>query len=236
MQRACFGIVRCIAGLFCLFIALAPSRFVHAGSDEVDLALVLAMDCSSSVDEQEFSLQMEGLGRAFQTADVKAAIRHGKLQRIAVNVVEWSGNNSQAIVMQWTIIANDDDAQSFGEAVEDLPRNLGPGATSISSILRFSDVLLDKAPPAARRVIDVSGDGPSNIGGEVNAARDRLVDKGITINALAILNEWRNLDLYFQKEVAGGEGNFVVPANDLGAYADAIQFKLIKEITGPGIS
>jgi hypothetical protein len=95
---------------------------------------------------------------------------------------------------------------------------------------------LDRAPPAARRVIDLSSDGPSNVGEDVKTARDSLVNKGITINALAILNEWRKLDLYFQKEVVGGEGSFVVPANDLGAYADAIVFKLIKEITGPGVS
>ena len=100
-------------------------------------------------------------------------------------------------------------------------RKLGPGATSISSILSFSDALLDKAPPAARRVIDLSSDGPNNVGEVVNAARDRLIDKGITINALAILNEWRNLDDYFQREVVGGEGNFVVPANNFEAYADA---------------
>ena len=236
MQRAFLGIVRCIAGLFCLFIAFVPSRLILADDREVDLALVLAMDCSSSVDEQEFALQMEGLGRAFQHADVKAAIRHGKLQRIAVSVVQWSGNNSQAIAMQWTIIANDDDAQRFGETVAELPRNLGPGATSISSVLRFSDILLDQAPPATRRVIDLSADGPSNVGEEVSIVRDSLVNKGITINALAILNEWRNLDFYFQDKVVGGEGSFVVPANDLGAYADAIYMKLIKEITGPGIS
>ena len=56
MQRASFGIVGCIAGLICLFIALAPSRLVFADDKEVDLALVLAMDCSSSVDEEEFAL------------------------------------------------------------------------------------------------------------------------------------------------------------------------------------
>jgi Protein of unknown function (DUF1194) len=125
---------------------------------------------------------------------------------------------------------------SFGVAVEKLPRVLGPGATSISSALLFSDALLDHAPRAERRIIDLSSDGPNDVGGEVTAARDKLVAKGITINALAILNEWRTLDLYFQKEVTGGEGSFVVPANDLGAYADAIYRKLIKEITRPGIS
>ncbi len=237
MQRAVSWIVRGVAGLICLFIVLVLSRPINAGDDEVDLALVLAMDCSSSVDEREFAVQMEGLGRAFQRADVKAAIRRGKLRRIAVSVVEWSGDNDQSTVMPWTIIANDDDAQSFGAAVAKLPRNPGPGGTSISGALLYSAALLDKAPHAARRVIDLSSDGRNNVGAEVSAVRDRLVAKGITINALAILlNDWRTLELYFQNEVAGGEGNFVVPANDYGAYADAIYVKLIKEITGPGIS
>ena len=236
MPRAFFGTVFCVALVFWLISVLTPSRAVHADDNEVDLALVLAMDSSASIDQQEFALQMQGVGWAFQQADVKAAIRHGKLRRIAVSVVEWSGKNSQEIVMQWTIITNDDDAQNFGETAARMLRKLGPGATSISSILSFSDALLDKAPPAARRVIDLSSDGPNNVGEVVNAARDRLIDKGITINALAILNEWRNLDDYFQREVVGGEGNFVVPANNFEAYADAIHIKLVKEIAGPGIS
>jgi hypothetical protein len=70
----------------------------------------------------------------------------------------------------------------------------------------------------------------------VNAVRDRLVAQGITINALTILNEWPTLDIYFQNQVVGGEGHFVIPANDYSAYADAIYRKLLREITGPGIS
>ncbi len=236
MQRAVVWIARGCAVLICLFIACVPSQHIYASDDEVDLALVLAVDCSFSVDEKEFALQMQGLGQAFQRADVKAAIRHGTLQRIAVRVVEWSDNDNQTTVVPWTIIANDDDAQSFGATVSELTRNLAQGGTSISSALLYAEALLGKAPRATRRVIDLSSDGRNNVGVPVNAVRDRLVANGITINALAILNEWPTLNIYFQNQVAGGQGNFVIPANDYSAYADAIYIKLLKEITGPGIS
>jgi hypothetical protein len=34
----------------------------------------------------------------------------------------------------------------------------------------------------------------------------------------------------------GGQAHFVIPANDYDAYAEAIYRKLLREITGPGIS
>ncbi|MEQ1524427.1 MAG: DUF1194 domain-containing protein, partial [Aestuariivirga sp.] len=99
------------------------------------------------------------------------------------------------------------------------------GGTSISSALLYSAALLSRAPRAQRLVIDVSSDGRNNVGVPVNAVRDRLVAQGITINALTILNEWPTLDVYFQNQVVGGEGHFVIPANDYAAYADAISRK-----------
>jgi Protein of unknown function (DUF1194) len=227
------------------FTKLMPAAFAAAfvifsaqprAEDEVDLALVLAVDCSFSVDADEFALQMQGLGAAFQRADVKAAIAHGNLQRIAVSVVEWSDSASQATVVPWTIITSSEDADRFGETLKSTRRNLAQGGTSISSALVYSAALLSKAPRSPRQVIDVSSDGRNNIGAPVNGVRDRLVASGITINALAILNEWPTLDTYFKNQVVGGEGHFVIPADDYAAYAEAIYRKLIREITGPGVS
>jgi hypothetical protein len=197
---------------------------------------VLAVDCSFSVDLNEFALQMEGLGQAFRRAEIKHAIALGNLQRIAVSVVQWSDESNQAVVLPWTIIASDDDAELLGERLARMPRSLTEGGTSISSALLYSAALLTKAPASPRHVIDVSSDGRNNVGPPVNMARDRVVAKGVTINALVILNEWPTLDVYFDKQVVGGEGHFVIPANDYGAYAEAIYRKLLKEITGPGIS
>jgi Protein of unknown function (DUF1194) len=219
-----------------LLALTTPSPQISAETYEVDLALVLAVDCSFSVDLSEFALQMEGLGQAFRRAEVKRAITLGNLQRIAVSVVQWSDESNQKIVLPWTIIATDDDAELLGERLAVMPRQLAEGGTSISSALLYSEALLTKAPSSPRRVVDVSSDGRNNVGVPVAAVRDRLVAKGITINALTILNEWPTLNVYFQNQVAGGQGNFVIPANDYEAYADAIYRKLLKEITGPGIS
>ena len=214
----------------------APSPQISAETYDVDLALVLAVDCSFSVDLGEFALQMEGLGQAFRRAEVKRAITLGNLQRIAVSVVQWSDESNQKVVLPWTIIASDDDAELLGERLAVMPRQLAEGGTSISSALLYSEALLTKAPSSPRRVVDVSSDGRNNVGVPVAAVRDRLVARGITINALTILNEWPTLNVYFQNQVAGGQGNFVIPANDYSAYAEAIYRKLLKEITGPGIS
>jgi hypothetical protein len=222
--------------LFGLVAFLWPQPQTRSQETEVDLALVLAIDCSFSVDANEFRLQMEGLGRAFMRDDVKAAIRKGDRQRIAVAAMQWSDETNQMVVLPWTIIAGDADADEVGAVLARMPRRLAEGGTSISTALTYGAALFAAAPPTGRRVIDVSSDGRNNIGPPVNAARDRIVAQGITINALVILNEWPTLDIYFEKQVVGGQAHFVIPANDYDAYAEAIYRKLLREITGPGIS
>ena len=236
MQHASFWRKRVVAAAFLLCALTMPTPTTRAQELEVDLALVLAVDCSFSVDFREFALQMKGLGQAFRKPEIKRAIALGNLQRIAVSVVQWSDESNQVVAMPWTILETEEDGDLFGETLMGMPRKLAEGGTSISSALLYSAALLSRAPRAQRLVIDVSSDGRNNVGVPVNAVRDRLVAQGITINALTILNEWPTLDIYFQNQVVGGEGHFVIPANDYQAYADAIYRKLLREITGPGIS
>ncbi len=209
---------------------------LRAQIPKVDLALVLAIDCSFSVDANEFRLQMEGLGRAFMQAEIKKAIRAGPNGQIAVAAIQWSDETNQLVIVPWRVIASDADADALGQILAVMPRRLAEGGTSISMALQYSANLLAEAPPADRRVIDVSSDGRNNIGPPVNAMRDRIVANGITINALTILKEWPTLDVYFERYVVGGQGYFVSPANDYVAYSEAIYRKLLREIVGPGIS
>jgi hypothetical protein len=236
MQHAGFWTKRVVAAALFLLALTTPSPTTRAQDFEVDMALVLAVDCSFSVDFREFALQMKGLGQAFRKPEIKRAIALGNLQRIAVSVVQWSDESNQVVAMPWTILESEEDGDLFGETLMGMPRKLAEGGTSISSALLYSAAHFSKAPRAPRLVIDISSDGRNNVGVPVNAVRDRVVAQGITINALTILNEWPTLDVYFQNQVVGGEGHFVIPANDYSAYADAIYRKLLREITGPGIS
>jgi Protein of unknown function (DUF1194) len=236
MHRARHWKLRVGVGIVFLLTLVFSDIRTRAEGDEVDLALVLAVDCSFSVDAKEFALQMQGLGAAFKRAEVKAAIQQGSLQRIAVSVVEWSDAKSQVVVVPWTIISTDAEIESLGDKLSVTKRDLAEGGTSISNALLYAEALLTTAPRSQRQVVDVSSDGRNNIGVPVASARDRLVARGIIINGLAILNEWPTLDVYFHNQVVGGQGHFVVPANDYTAYGEAIYRKLLKEITGPGVS
>lgn len=232
-----FRTVACwLAGLAVSFCLLLPLPAGRAQDYEVDLALVLAIDCSFSVDSQEYALQMEGLGRALMTPEVKAAIAQGVRQRIAIAAIQWSDERNQRVVLPWTIVSGSADADELGQVLARLPRALTEGGTSISTAVTYSAALFSSAPSAERRVIDVSTDGRNNSGPPVPPVRDRVVAQGITINGLTILNEWPTLDTYFEANAAGGPGHFVIPANDYASYGEAILRKLVREITGPGIT
>ena len=225
-----------LAGLAVSFCLLLPLPAGRATNHEVDLALILAIDCSFSVDSREFALQMEGIGRAFMRAEVKAAIAQGQRQRIAVAVVQWSDDRNQIVTLPWTVVASSADADRLGKILASMPRQLAEGGTSLSAALRFSAPLFAAAPSAERQVIDVSTDGRNNSGPPVPPMRDKVVAQGITINGLTILNEWPTLESYFEKNVAGGVGYFVIPADNYEDYTEAMFRKLLREITGPGIT
>lgn len=232
-----FSTIACwIAGLLVSFALILPLPAGRADDPQVDLALILAIDCSFSVDSREFAIQMEGIGQAFMREEVKRAIAQGQRQKIAVAVVQWSDDRNQIVSLPWTIISGPADAEELGRLLTVMPRQLTEGGTSISAALAFSAPLFAAAPSAERQVIDVSTDGRNNSGLPVSPMRDRLVAQGITINGLTILNEWPTLDSYFENNVAGGVGYFVIPANDYENYAEAIFRKLLREITGPGIT
>ena len=223
--------------MIAFWVALAVPR--AATPDEgggVDLALVLAVDCSFSVDSREFRLQMQGLGKAFLRPEVWRAIGAGPRQRIAVMVFQWSDQLNQRVVVPWTTLSGEADARALGLVLQRTPRQIAQGGTALADALMFLAEQLAAGPRAARLVIDVSSDGRNNTGPPVSLARDRIVASGITINALPILNEWPTLDVYFENQVAGGAGHFVLPANDYEAYGEAIFRKLLREITGPGVS
>ena len=231
------GFVFSFFAVVALFSGMQKQQLVGAEGITVDMAVVFAIDVSYSVDETEFRLQMDGLAAAFLQPEVHQAIANGPKQRIAVAVTQWAGENQQVVGVGWRVIDGKKSALEFARTLVREPRRIAEGGTATGAAMRHAGALLLSAPyNTFRRVIDVSSDGRSNRGIWPENMRDQLAARNITINGLAILNEWPTLNEYFQAKVVGGPYHFVMVANDYQAYTDAIRRKLLKEISGPGIS
>lgn len=87
-----------------------------------------------------------------------------------------------------------------------------------------------------RQVIDISGDGPNNVGQTVDVVRDKAVEAGIIINGLAIMLRPSGgpvmLDEYYADCVIGGSGSFVLPVHQIEDFATAVRRKLVLEVSG----
>ncbi len=225
-----------------LALALAAFAPASARAQDVDLLLVLAADVSRSVDHQKFMLQREGYAAAISNPQVLNAIRSGLHGKIALHFLEWSGVGAQKVVIDWTVIDGPETARKFGDQLVEAPRSFAD-RTSISGGIEFSMVQLKRSPfQAARRTIDVSGDGTNNAGRDVRMARDEAVAQGVTINGLVILSQnqvpWNpehtnppgGLEQYYRDNVTGGPGSFVVAADGFESFGRAIVKKMVAEI------
>ena len=218
-------------------LAVATVPGVDGSDQQVDLALVLGIDCSFSVDEFEFELQMRGTAEALMSPQVLSAIAEGPNRRIAVTVVQWSSSRSQEVVAPWTVIAGEDAATRLAAAIMATPRRSNDKTTSISSYIEYGTRAITLAgPPALRAAIDVASDGLNNNGIPVELARDRALAAGITINGLAILDGTWWLADYFRDHVTGGPGSFVLTVETYDSFTEAIRRKLEREIRGAGVS
>src|SRR5215217_8432351 len=128
------ALLRSMLVLSLLPALLAMSPRPAAAQTEVDLALVLAVDVSRSMDRDEQELQRQGYVAAFQSPLVHGAIQSGVLGRISVTYLEWSGVADQIVVVPWMILADAESAAEFAERLAPIGR-IGP--TSISGAIDF---------------------------------------------------------------------------------------------------
>ena len=211
-----------------------------ADAGAVDLALVLAVDVSRSIDDEEAQLQREGYQNAMRDRRVVAAIGGGMMGAIAVAYVEWAGIGYQRVVLPWTRIAGAADAEAWSAQLAATSQE-SLSWTSISGALRYSGRVLERCPfEATRRVIDVSGDGVNNSGPPPEPIRDQLVADGVTINGLPIVNDRPNfgvsggagVEAFYRESVIGGPGAFLIVAEDFTTFGEAVRRKMVQEIAG----
>ena len=216
------------------FIFLASLTFSRAEARDaaVDLELVLAVDVSDSIDARENVVQREGYLAAIRSPEFAAAVRAGTLGRIRLAYVEWAGERAQRVAVPWQVIDGAAAARTFADELAAQPFTRFRRGTSISSALQFSAGLFSGV--SARRVIDISGDGPNNVGGNVTVARDKAVSEGIVTNGLPVLIDpspaFLAIDRYYADCVIGGDGAFTLPVAALGDMGEAIRLKLLREV------
>jgi hypothetical protein len=215
-----------------------------ARAEQVDLLLVLAADVSRSIDDGEFNLQRKGYAQAMTDPRVLRAIAGGRHHAIAITFIEWAGAPEQNVVVDWTVVRDEEGAGAVAATMLSAQRSF-LGRTSISAAIDFSIERLAAAPAETdKRIIDISGDGTNNSGRAVTEARDQAVAAGITINGLAIINTQANpgyafhtqppggLPKYYEENVIGGPGAFLIQVENFDTFAEAITRKLVTEIAG----
>jgi hypothetical protein len=203
----------------------------------VDLQLVLAVDTSGSVSQLRFILQRSGYADAFRSRDVAQAIASGRSQAIAVCMTFWTGYAMQTMAVPWTRVTSAPQSlAAFANAIDASTRTLFGGGTSVSGAIDHGVRVLYTCPLAGppgssiRRVIDVSGDGRNNRGRPPAEARDAAVARDITINGLPILEVEADLAEHYEQQVIGGQGAFLIAADDFESFGVAVRRKLVQEI------
>lgn len=222
----------CVAG------GQARSQSAAADFPSVDTALVISVDVSNSVDEARYKLQLEGIAKALEDKSVIDAILTGPNGRIMLSLVTWA--DKPKISIPWTPVASKEDALAFAALVRRLPKE-GGEFTCMSGMMRtVSDKIVTQIPARPLRIIvDVSGDGKDNCNREepIEVVRDELVQSGVIINGLPILegDDADTLEGWYRDHVVGGTGAFVLPANGFEDFGRAIRQKFVIEISGaPG--
>jgi Ca-activated chloride channel family protein len=191
-----------------------------------DLALVLAVDVSGSVDPSEYTTQMKGLALALRDGVVAAALVE---QQAQVALVQWSGSSRQEQSLPWTQMNDFADVAAFAQAVDAAPRRWRNFSTAMGEAVQLSVGLFHQVAACKRRVIDVSGDGESNEGIEPAQLRALLDQQSVVVNGLAIETDDADLTAYFYENLIWGEGAFVITANGFADYPAQIKRKLQRE-------
>ncbi|GGB05946.1 hypothetical protein GCM10011324_15130 [Allosediminivita pacifica] len=214
--------------LLALCLALAAPGGALAQGD-CRLALLLALDVSSSVDAQEYRLQKEGVAAALLSPDVRRAILSGQ-GVVALGVYEWSGRRQNSVVLDWVRLDSEAAITAAARRIGGAQRSYSRFPTAMGYALGYGAGLLARGPDCLRRVIDVSGDGVTNDGFWPTLAYRNFPFEGVTVNGLAVLGADPAVLDHYEFEVQYGPGAFVETAPGYAGYRRAMERKLFREI------
>ena len=209
---------------------LASFLLTAPAASACDIALMLAVDVSGSVDAQEYRIQMDGLAAALTDRNVLAALVASEAK---IALMQWTGTGRQSVVINWTQVTSPDDVYAFAFEVATVPRLWRDFSTAIGEAMALALPYFAIVEECERHVIDISGDGISNEGQAPRDVWPALAEAGVTVNALVIQDRGFDLTSWFETDVITGPGAFAVTANSFDEYPEQIIRKLFRELTTP---
>ncbi len=205
-------------------------------------ALALGLDVSSSVDPQEYKLQMGGLALALLDAEVRTLLFSQPSAPVALAVYEWSSQSDQNLIVDWRLIKSDTDLQEIAAVLQARHHSPITRSTALGHAIRYGGRLLARAPDCWTLTLDISGDGKNNDGFFPRLAHKDAIFQSATINGLVIdsdaaivnqITDYRPGDLpgYYLEEVIFGANAFIQTALGFADFQEAMRRKLLRELS-----
>lgn len=198
------------------------------------LALLLALDVSSSVDPNEDALQRGGVVAALTAPEVMDAFFASEYH-VALSVYEWSGRYQQDLLLDWTLIDRPATLLMAAETIAGTTRGHSDYPTAMGYALGHGARRFEAGPTCDRKTLDMAGDGQNNEGfGPQSAYRsfpfDDVTVNGLVVNGADFEGE-TGLIAFYSAEVLHGPGAFLEIANGFADYERAMRRKLVRELS-----
>ena len=152
---------------------------------------------------------------------------------------DWGGPGHHDVILPWTIIRSEDDAAQAAAILRAAQVKNLRGTGISGAIVKGIELIETNNIQSNRQIIDISGDGPNNVGMPVTQARDQAAAKRIEVNGLPLMLKQPgstynilDLDIYYQDCVVTGPTAFVILVEDIDRLATSILRKLVLEVAG----
>ncbi len=216
-----------------LALALVAGVSAPLAAAECRLALLLALDVSSSVNAQEDALQRGGLAAALIAPEVEQAVFASPLP-VAIAAYEWSGRYNQELLAGWRLIRTRRDLLELAETIGRSTRSQTEFPTAMGYALGYGAGLFTNGPDCLYRTLDMAGDGENNEGFPPGAAYAEFPFAEVTVNGLVVSapEDGAEIDLvrYYRDRVLHGPGAFLEVAQGFDDYERAMRRKLLREL------
>jgi hypothetical protein len=227
---------------FALVLALLPGLAEAACRQ----ALSMGLDVSSSVDDREYRLQLEGVIAALNSDTVREILFIRPEAPIRLHVFEWSGPVNHREIVPWTEVRSPADLAQITRHLRAHERGVAAPTTAIGSAILQGFAYLEPHVDCWQRTLDLSGDGATNTGPVPESIPDSLRPPGVTVNGLVVgagdarsgdatFVDIKELSRYYETNVIRGPGAFVEVALGYEAYAAAMERKLVRELASMAV-